>query len=358
MPFNFDTGEGLSDEAIVFRLRADERHVIRHLFTGRRLQVFTTKGEWVVSGSPLTPSNLQVDLQTRVGSPAGRRITPVDVDGATLFIGASLRDLREFLFTETEQAYQASDLALLSRHLLVDPVDMAFDQSRRLFLIVREDGDLVTVTLDRNSNIAGWSLQSTSGKVRAIAAHERTITMVVERQSGTFLEQWDSAFQLDGAVRITATEPTDTWQGLDAFIGLSPNFIADGVDLGPRLVQQAEIRLDRTASELIVGFPFAHEIEALPPLTGSSTRYALDSVYRPIRFAFRVKDTAALQVDGGRGFQTRQLPSTVSGLFSGDVGIRAMGWRRGAERPPWRIMQNTAAPFTLLSVTTELKVNS
>ena len=72
----------------------------------------TDVGEWVVSGSPLTPTNVSVDLQTTVGSPLDRQIRPILVDGATLFAGASKRDLREFIFSDTEQAYQAPDIAL------------------------------------------------------------------------------------------------------------------------------------------------------------------------------------------------------------------------------------------------------
>ena len=34
---------------------------------------------------------------------------------------------REFLFTDTEQAYQANDLALLADHLIEEPVDMDLD---------------------------------------------------------------------------------------------------------------------------------------------------------------------------------------------------------------------------------------
>jgi len=53
-----------------------------------------------------------------------RYVPPRDVDGATLFVGSTGTELREFLFTDVEQAYQATDLALMSRHLIKDPVDV------------------------------------------------------------------------------------------------------------------------------------------------------------------------------------------------------------------------------------------
>ena len=134
--FDFDTGDGLDDEAIAFRLAASDDPAIRALVSGRNLQVFTSVGEWVVTGDPLTPTNIQVEQQSRIGSPRDRQVPPIDVDGATLFVARNGREIREFLFTNIEDAYQATDLALLARHLVVDPVDQAFDQGRRLFLIV------------------------------------------------------------------------------------------------------------------------------------------------------------------------------------------------------------------------------
>ena len=48
--FNFDVGDGLDDEAIAFRLAANDDPAIRSLVPDRHLQVFTSVGEWVVSG--------------------------------------------------------------------------------------------------------------------------------------------------------------------------------------------------------------------------------------------------------------------------------------------------------------------
>ncbi|MCE3246799.1 MAG: hypothetical protein K0R41_624, partial [Geminicoccaceae bacterium] len=111
--FNFDLGTGLADEAIAFRLAANNEPTVRSLMPDRQLQVFTSVGEWVVSGEPLTPENIQVQQQSRIGSPRDRQVPPRDVDGATLFAARNGREIREFLFVDTEQAYQAADLALL-----------------------------------------------------------------------------------------------------------------------------------------------------------------------------------------------------------------------------------------------------
>ena len=52
--FNFESALGDDDEAIAFRLAASDTPAIRALMPGRNLQVFTSSGEWVVTGDPLT----------------------------------------------------------------------------------------------------------------------------------------------------------------------------------------------------------------------------------------------------------------------------------------------------------------
>ncbi|MGH7006007.1 MAG: hypothetical protein ACREIP_18845, partial [Alphaproteobacteria bacterium] len=121
--FNFDLGEGLDDEAIEFAILSDQVNAIRAVFSGRHLQVFTSGAEFMVTGDPLTPANVQLKRQTRIGSPTERYMPPRDVDGATLFVARNGRELREFLFADVEQAYQANDLAVLARHIMSGAID-------------------------------------------------------------------------------------------------------------------------------------------------------------------------------------------------------------------------------------------
>ncbi|MGI9508018.1 MAG: hypothetical protein ACR2QJ_01555, partial [Geminicoccaceae bacterium] len=69
--------------------------------------------------------------------------------------------------------------------------------------------------------------------------------------------------------------------------------------------------------------------------------------------------TNNLRIDTGSGLRDLLVfDPTDPTPFTGDQTLRAVGWRRGANEPPWRIEQSTPLPFTLLSATTELKVNS
>jgi hypothetical protein len=50
------------------------------------------------------------------------------------------------------------------------------------------------------------------------------------------------------------------------------------------------------------------------------------------------------------------LDSPVT-AFTGDKSLRALGWREAGMTPLWRIVGPHPLPFTLLSTTTEIKVN-
>ena len=213
-PFNFDPGTGLDDEAISFRLAGDEQHASAACCPGGccRCSRPAASGSCAARRSRPRPSRSSCRRASAPG-PA-RRLDPVEVDGAALFVGASGRELREFLYAESEQAYQAADIALLSRHLLVEPGAMRFDRRRRWLLIVRADGRLAAVAIDRNSNVVAWSLLESAGAFRSVAIHDGEPHFLVELGGQMLLERFDEALMTDHAVTLTSPTPTASWSGL------------------------------------------------------------------------------------------------------------------------------------------------
>jgi len=365
--FNFDLGTGLDDEAIEFPILSDQVNAIRAVFSGRHLQVFTSGAEWMVTGEPLTPAALQVRRQTRVGSVVSRQVPPRDVDGATLFAARSGRELREFLFADIEQAYQATDLALLARHAFRDPVDQDYDPGRRLFHVVLGDGGLATLTVYRAEQVTAWTFQSTDGAFRAAACAGGTVWLLVERDGAFLVEAFDDGLLTDSALTGEADEPTDTWSGLSHLEGRTLRIVADGTLRPDALVTDGTIRLDAPARSVVAGLAYTHEVEPLPPAFGESS--VQGRTWRPVEITFRLLETGALRLDIGRGFADlafrRIGPAGVldgpAPRFTGDRRVRALGWRRGdlgpAAAPVWRVAQDAPLPCTILSVNTRLQVN-
>lgn len=359
--FNFDTGTGLDDQAIAFGLVSDQVNAIRGLFSGQHLQIFTSGAEWMVTGAPLTPANIQINRQTRVGSPVLRTVPPVDVDGATIFCARNGRGLFEFVYTDLQQVYQANDLALAARHLVREPVAMAYDQVRRLLHVAMADGSLATLTLYRAEQVTAWTGQETAGAFRSLAEIEGTVWAAVERQGSWRIERFDETLGLDAALTGESMTPEDRWSGLAHLEGRSVGVVADGAPRADAEVRSGAVTIDPPARHVQVGLRFAHVVEPLPPDLTSAVGVRAAPI-RLVSVTFRLLETAALAVDLGAG--PRQVPfrrldtpllDAPPQRFTGDVRLRALGWRRDALAPLWRIEDDAPLPMTLLGVTTEMR---
>lgn len=360
--FNFDLGTGLDDEAIEFALVSDQVNAIRAVFSGRHLQLFTSGAEWMVSGDPLTPANIQINRQTRVGSPVDRMIPPVDVDGSTIYVARSGGAVHEFAYTDVSQAYQSNDLALVARHLVDRPVALAYDQLRRLLHVAMADGSCATLTLYRAEQVTAWTQQQTDGAFRSLAEIEGVVYAAMERAGTMRLERFDPAMAFDAGIEGVATSPRDVWTGLNHLNGREIGLLADGAPRGHATVAANRVTLDPPCLTLQAGLPFTHVIEPLPPAL-SGQYGARAAPLRLVSVSFRILETAALAADIGRGMLPVPLRRLDTGLLdaapprvTGDVSMRALGWRRDATQPLWRIEGADPLPMTLLSVTTEIRI--
>lgn len=362
--FNFDLGTGLDDEAIEFAILSDQVNAIRAVFSGRHLQIFSSGAEWMVTGDPLTPSSIQLKRQTRVGSPADRTVAPCDVDGATLFVSRTGDELREFLYTDLEQAYQAGDLALLARHMVNTPLDQDYDKIRRHLHIVMSDGSIASLTLFRREKVTAWSRQVTDGTFLSVAMVGANVYVLVKRGSAYFIEVLDDDYNVDAGLKVMDATPKATWNGLAHLEGRTVKVVGDGAPLGDFVVSTGSVTLDVDVSSVEIGLAYAHIVEPLPPTIASIKAGSQGGHLRPISFTFRVRNTSALRLDVGTGLQ--DIPFKRFGqaawdqgtpAFTGDKTVRAFGWRQGGIEPLWRIEQDTPLPFVLLSVASEISLN-
>ncbi len=361
--FNFDLGTGLDDESIEFAILSDQVNAIRGIFSGRHLQVFTSGAEWMVTGDPLTPASVQLNRQTRVGSRIDRYIPPVTVDGATIFVARNGQEMREFLYTDVEQAYQSTDLALVSRHVLGRPVDQDFDTLNRLLFVVREDGKFATLTIYRAETVAAWTLHETQGLVKSVSVVGDDVYVLVRRGDDYFIELFDKNLNLDSALTGEVEMPATEWSGLDHLNGKTVSIVADGVVLNDQVVVDGAVTIADAASKVEIGLPYTHVIEPMPPSPLNNT--GIVRKVRLLEVIFRLQDTRALRLDVGRGLQDISLREIgedsildePAPLVNGDISVRALGWQKEPSDSLWRIEQSTPLPFTLLSVATEIYTN-
>jgi hypothetical protein len=290
-------------------------------------------------------------------------VPPVDVDGSTVFVARSGRAVHEFAYTEVGDAYQANDLALVGRHLVVQPVSMAYDQTERLLHIVMADGGIGTLTLYRAEQVIAWTRQETQGAFRAVAETDGRVYAVVERGGTHRLERFDATLGLDAALSGSAATPQESWSGLTHLEAREVGVLADGAPRGLATVIAGRVALDPPAQVVQAGLAFTHVIEPLPAQLSAGAGVGAAPL-RLVSVTFRLLGTASFAVDLGRGAQPvpfRRLDTPLLDAappaFTGDVTLRALGWRRDAMAPLWRIEGDTPLPLTLLSVTTDTRMH-
>jgi len=360
---NFDEGNALDSEAITFSLMSDQANKICALFAGRHLQVFTTSAEWMVTGEPLTPTSVQLKRQTQVGSNDARFIPPVGIDGATIFAAANGKEIREFLFSDLEGIYQATDLSLLAHHLVKQPIDMAYDKYSRQAYVIMQDGTLSVLTSFRSEDMQSWTRQTTTGAFQNVSVCGGNAYFIVKKDNAYYLEKFNENLHTDMGFLLTAASATDTWTGLDLLDGQAVQIVADGRVQDSQVVENGELTLLTPATKVEVGLAFTHIVAPLPPIVGANNGAAPVANARFIRGVFRVVDTQSVEIDTGSGIHQELAPNlacyqmdSIPEKHTLDLVVRGLGWHRRPQSPLWEIKGSLPVDFKLISVTSDIKI--
>ena len=190
--YDFDLGTGLDDEAIDTDISGNLVNEVRHLFSGKDLQVFTDGGEYYIPPSTdntITPSNVSIQRQTPYGI---SRTAPQMFDQATGFIQKTGKAIREFVYSDLEDGYKSTAVSILAQHLIDSPKEMAIMKGNEtrpeqyaFFLNSgsTHNGKLSVFHSVRDEKIAGWTQWFTrSGDTfQSIAALNENLVCIAKR---------------------------------------------------------------------------------------------------------------------------------------------------------------------------------
>ncbi len=267
--FNFDVGTGLANEAINVVIASDTVNEVRHLVSSRNLQIFTDSGEYYVpvssQSAAITPSSIAFLRQTPYGC---NRAAPIPFDGASLFSQKNGKAIREYVFSDIEQAYRSTSVSVLASHLIDTPKQLSMmtgnetkPEQFAFFLNsgTSDDGKLAVFHSIRDEKIAGWTMWETQSgdKFHSITALNDQLFVIVKRvvPSGTkyFLER----FANDDSITLDCSTTTTVFQK------------------GTPLVNGAS----QTGNTLSVdGFSSAPQIQETFTIAGNATKYTITAV--------------------------------------------------------------------------------
>lgn len=290
---NFDVGTGLDDEAIFITLLSQQRQQICTVVSGDNLQILTTDGEWAISSKPLTPSLVDIKQHTSVGSNATRYLPPQKIEGATVFVSKTMRDIRELSLDDLGENYNATDLCAFAKHLITNPVDIAYNDATNQLFVVTDDGNMSVLNQNSALGISAWGQYKTYGKFMSVVVTDG-ITYVVTMRDGAYNLECFSRAVLNDANKYDF-----------AFCAQSLPFRVSNHNVSRLRIRKVSVRLLNTKSVFING-----------------TRVSLpDSIY-----------------------------SENHTGYSGDVSINLLGTSESCITPYWTIHGNEPYPITVLSV--------
>ena len=326
--FNFDPAEALADEAVEATADTGQYNAIVDMYSGRSLQVFTVGAEFFVpqpTDDPITPSTFFLKVQTENGSKPGIRV--INVEGGTIFMQRQGKTLQEFIYTNTEQAYTAAKISLLSSHLLKTPTTMAMRQSTstdegdRLLIVNADDGSISCYTLLRSQKVIAPTQWLTDGSFMSVGVDVDTAYCVVKRSIGGsdvyYVESFDETLQLDCAKSATVSSSTSSVTGISQLNGKSVSVVRDGLIEASKTVASGTISFDRAATASYqVGLNYTVTMKTLPVAPKTQAGSIRGSKKRIYDIIIDLYQTQSLNVQGRevpfRTFGSSVLDTSVS----------------------------------------------
>ena len=266
--FNFSVGTGEADEAIDLDIAGSEVNEVRHMLSGKDLQVFTDGGEYYIpraNDNTITPGNVSVLRQTPYGI---SRTAPVMFDQAAGFIQKNGKAVREFIYSDIEDGYKSTSVSILAQHLIDNPKQVAvikgnFTRPEQYAFFLNNGstypGTFAVFHSVRDEKIAGWTLWSTrtDDYYQSLISLNEYLVCCVKRQ-------------LNGSTVYTLERFGD-----DDSISLDMQTTSTVNQKGTPLVNGAS----QTGSVLAVdGFTSDPQINETFTIAGDSTEYTIQAV--------------------------------------------------------------------------------
>ena len=167
---NFRMGAYASD-SYSFTLASSTGGRINWMVSKNALLIGTTQDEWFVSGDaqgdPITPTQVLAQKESHYGSAS---LPAFIVNDTIIYAQRMARKLREFVYTWQSETWVSNDLTALASHVTTgNIVEMAYQRvPDALMWMVRGDGQLITMTYEREQQVTGFSRQITNGLFESV----------------------------------------------------------------------------------------------------------------------------------------------------------------------------------------------
>ncbi len=357
--FNFDVGNAADDDAIQINASIGEVNEIRYLISNRDLQIFTASSELYVPtylNQAITPTNAQIRQQTPYGI---EFVEPMSIDGATIFAQRNGKIIREYIYSDGENAYISPAISTIASHLIDNPKYMAvvhsgFGLPESYAAFTSNNGDLVLFSSNRAEKRASWSRVTTNGDFGSLCAIEdRLFANVYDSDGNLQLCEFTGDVGLDfyvyGAISSDIVDVSSVYSNGDVVDVV----VTDGTDLshiGSFTVNSSN-QVDLTTvsglgfTHAYVGKKFTSKVISNPIDAAIGNGPATGSIRGITNVVLDLKDTRSVSVNGTN--------LVTESKFTGKKEFRILGYGRD---PQVTIEQNDPLSLQINGLIVELIV--
>ena len=350
------TGEVTDDAGFTFTIASDELNIIKHIVSQQALFIFTTDGEFDMSGEPVTPSNVLIRQQTRYGIQTGNA-TPKVVDNETMFIDRSAKQLRAFVYNFNTDAFSAKNYSLVHHTMLTNATEIEYlknyKDTNTNYVFVVNDGDLCVMGINVERDVIGWSKWTTNGTIKRIIEVDDSLYALIDRTNGYFLEKLsEEDIYLDSHFSTSATG--SAYAGANGLQSQTVKVITDGLTHDDVTVDAAgNFSLNVTSSSTQIGFGYTSTAKTLPLTFNVGNSLLSGERIRKLFAELQLYKSKSAKVDG----KTVPFRNLGSGLLNAPIeqftGIKRIRINGISAQPQLTITVDEPLPMTLLSLTTE-----
>ena len=350
------TGEVTDDAGFTFTIASDELNIIKHIVSQQALFIFTTDGEFDMSGEPVTPSNVLIRQQTRYGIQTGNA-TPKVVDNETMFIDRSAKQLRAFVYNFNTDAFSAKNYSLVHHTMLTNATEIEYlknyKDTNTNYVFVVNNGDLCVMGINVERDVIGWSKWTTNGTIKRIIEVDDSLYALIDRTNGYFLEKLsEEDIYLDSHFSTSATG--SAYAGANGLQSQTVKVITDGLTHDDVTVDAAgNFSLNVTSSSTQIGFGYTSTAKTLPLTFNVGNSLLSGERIRKLFAELQLYKSKSAKVDG----KTVPFRNLGSGLLNAPIeqftGIKRIRINGISAQPQLTITVDEPLPMTLLSLTTE-----
>mgnify|MGYP003624624459 FL=1 len=351
--FNFDVGDADDTDSINLVAATGDVNEIRYLKSNRDLQIFTLSDELYIPtylNQAITPTNAQIRKQTPFGA---EFVKPESIDGATLFVETGGRTIREYIYSDVEDAYIATAVSTVAAHVINDPVDMAvvhsgFNTQESYSAITMGNGDIALFSSNRSEKRAAWTKLTTQGSFKnVVSIGDRLFVYALDVNNNYVLSEFLDDIGLDNYLYVAYGNGT---------VSVSDLYSSGTVDvigykstgkayLGEFTVNSGNIDMTshNTYTHFYVGKKYTAKIITNPIDTIAGNGPATGDIRGVSTVVLNVKESESLKVNN-------RSVSNIAG-FTGNKEVRLLGYSRN---PQVTIEQDDPMPLQVNGLISEL----